>query len=215
MLYFLLYSSIINTIFGSEIAKEGAGRPITQNFTKYTPDNQPVVLFDSKGLEAGMQFEEFLQATLEFFKANEKDIGSNHLPKHFRDNPQGLEKKVHLVWYVVNGAAARFQDFEERICRELFGRLPIIFILNKSDISSQEQRDSLRKVIEDMELPHCFGITETVTSKYEKPEPIKICPNCKTSDDLVIMNRTKKVLCQSCGVETPFQNPTGLTNLLE
>jgi len=208
-------SSIINTVFGSEIAKEGAGRPITQNFTKYCPDKQPIVLFDSKGLEAGMQFDEFLLSTREFFHNNEEDIGAKHLPEEFRDDASGLEKRVHLVWYVVNAAGARFQDFEERICRELFGRLPIIFILNKCDISTREQLDKLREVLEAMELPNCIGIKESVTAKFNSPIPPACCSKCKSVEDLVVINRAKMAICENCGEQTPFTSPSGLNDVIQ
>merc|ERR1712137_25029 len=208
-------SSIINSVFGSELAKEGAGRPITQHFTKYSPENKPVILYDSKGLEAGMQFEEFLNSTLDFFENNEEDIGNVHLPKAYREDATGLEKRVHLVWYVVNAAVARFQNFEERICRELFGHLPVIFILNKSDISTRDQLDTLKTVIENMELPNCIAILEAVTTKFDKPIPPKECSKCGEVEDLVIMKRAKLGLCQVCNAQTPFSTCKGLDEVLQ
>merc|ERR1712137_92998 len=208
-------SSIINSVFGSELAKEGAGRPITQHFTKYSPENKPVILYDSKGLEAGMQFEEFLNSTLDFFENNEEDIGNVHLPKAYREDATGLEKRVHLVWYVVNAAGARFQDFEERICRELFGRLPIIFILNKCDISTPEQLESLRVILEGLKLPNCVGIVQAVTVKFNKPLPPVACGNCKNVEDLVIINRSKIGICEACCQQTPFASPFGLDPVLQ
>ena len=147
---------------------------ITQNFTKYCPDTQPIVLYDSKGLEVGMQFDEFKQSTLEFFAKNEDDVHETHLNKNYEGGAEGLEKKVHLVWYVINAASGRVEDFEEKVCRELFGRLPIIFLLNKADIATEEQKASLRDVVNEMELPNCLGVFDCVTSKYELEKAYQI-----------------------------------------
>lgn len=214
MFTYFMSSSIINSIFGSDIAAEGAGRPITQNFTKYCPDTQPIVLYDSKGLEVGMQFDEFKQSTLEFFAKNEDDVHETHLNKNYEGGAEGLEKKVHLVWYVINAASGRVEDFEEKVCRELFGRLPIIFLLNKADIATEEQKASLRDVVNEMELPNCLGVFDCVTSKYELEKAPEVCMKCG-SPNLLISQRNKVGNCENCGSKTPFVNHIeGLHNVL-
>ena len=47
-------SSLINAVFGRQIAVTGAGVPITQNFNKYESDDTHMILYDSKGLEHGV-----------------------------------------------------------------------------------------------------------------------------------------------------------------
>lgn len=37
----------------------GVGKPLTQHFSRYAPDDMPVVVYDSKGLEQGFH-EEFV-----------------------------------------------------------------------------------------------------------------------------------------------------------
>ena len=43
---------------------------------------------------------------------------------------------------MINGAGSRIQPFEEEICRTLFADTPLIFLVNKADISSDEDRAS-------------------------------------------------------------------------
>ena len=47
-------SSFINYFLGKELAKTGAGKPITQEITAYEVDDgrYPIEIFDSKGIEA-------------------------------------------------------------------------------------------------------------------------------------------------------------------
>ena len=45
-------STLINAVFGKELAKSGTGQPITQNLVKYKSDKKGLVLWDTKGIEA-------------------------------------------------------------------------------------------------------------------------------------------------------------------
>ncbi|WQX77552.1 50S ribosome-binding GTPase [Helicobacter pylori] len=44
-------SSLINTLFGKEIAKAGVGKPITQHLEKYIDEQKGLILWDTKGTE--------------------------------------------------------------------------------------------------------------------------------------------------------------------
>ncbi len=45
-------SSLINALFGKEIAKAGVGKPITQHLEKYIDEQKDLILWDTKGIEA-------------------------------------------------------------------------------------------------------------------------------------------------------------------
>ncbi len=44
-------SSLINALFGKEIAKVGVGKPITQHLEKYIDEQKGLILWDTKGIE--------------------------------------------------------------------------------------------------------------------------------------------------------------------
>ncbi|WP_208357263.1 GTPase [Helicobacter pylori] len=44
-------SSLINALFGKEIAKAGVGKPITQHLEKYIDEEKGLILWDTKGIE--------------------------------------------------------------------------------------------------------------------------------------------------------------------
>ncbi|EJC50650.1 GTPase [Helicobacter pylori] len=44
-------SSLINALFGKEIAKTGVGKPITQHLKKYVDEEKGLILWDTKGIE--------------------------------------------------------------------------------------------------------------------------------------------------------------------
>ncbi|WP_139544134.1 GTPase [Helicobacter pylori] len=45
-------SSLINALFGEEIAKTGVGKPITQHIEKYIDEQKGLVFWDTQGIEA-------------------------------------------------------------------------------------------------------------------------------------------------------------------
>lgn len=45
-------SSLINALFGEEIAKTGVGKPVTQHLEKYIDEQKGLILWDTKGIEA-------------------------------------------------------------------------------------------------------------------------------------------------------------------
>ncbi|GAA7293502.1 GTPase [Helicobacter pylori] len=45
-------SSLINALFGKEIAKAGVGKPITQHLEKYIDEQKGLILWDTQGIEA-------------------------------------------------------------------------------------------------------------------------------------------------------------------
>lgn len=45
-------SSLINALFGKEIAKAGVGKPITQHLEKYVDEKKGLILWDTQGIEA-------------------------------------------------------------------------------------------------------------------------------------------------------------------
>ncbi|WRF20511.1 50S ribosome-binding GTPase [Helicobacter pylori] len=44
-------SSLINALFGKEIAKTGVGKPVTQHLEKYIDEKKGLILLDTQGIE--------------------------------------------------------------------------------------------------------------------------------------------------------------------
>ncbi len=70
-------SSLINALFGEEIAKTGVGKPITQHLKKFIDEQKGLILWDTKGIEAKDYHEtvQSLQKEMEesFEKLDEKE----------------------------------------------------------------------------------------------------------------------------------------------
>lgn len=175
-------SSLINSIFKQNLALTGAGVPITQKFYKYKSNNCPIVIYDSRGLEHGNS-DLYIKSTKEF------------LDKHSLSTSDNGEL-IHIVWYVVNSANSRWHKFEENLCRNIFHNLPIMFILNKADLTTIKERELLRKCIMDMNLSNNSGIYDIV-SIDGNVKNIEMCYSCK-SDDIIIKKKIQTVQCMTC-----------------
>lgn len=174
-------STLINAVFGVEVAKAGAGKPVTREYTRYDPKSSqdtefssakpPVVLYDSPGYEAGGE-DYFIQETLQFLD---------------KANRQGVENQIHLVWYVVSASSARFEDFDIRILNEINNRnIPAIIVLSQCDRASDQETEEIKKVITDAPLRKVFDVVETSASPLVKNGK----PTCEPFGLQELVNKT-------------------------
>ena len=185
-------SSIINSIFGVCVANVGVGLPVTQYFQKFEPTNRPIIIYDSKGLECGMH-DDFINSTREFI-----DTNSPH---------------IDIIWYVINAASARINPFELILLGEIFKDIPLIVILNKADITSDEDIQTLKNVITSYDLPHLLGVYATIGDKHKRIQ--SNCPLCN-SDAVTIKVKMKKMFCDICESESElYMTHNGLSMIIE
>jgi GTPase Era involved in 16S rRNA processing len=178
-------SSLINTIFNKKLAVTGSGVPITKHFIKYSSETLTINIYDSKGLEHG-NTEEFINTTQDF------------LDQHSIGEHGESENAIHVVWYVINSATGRWVNFEKKICETLFHDIPIIFILNKADISTQNDRNILRECVKDMKLKNNVGIYDVIsTDNNINIIDIVFC-SCCGSDDILIRKKHFQMQCIDC-----------------
>lgn len=147
-------SSLINAIFGDQVAKVGAGTPVTQSYTAYTSDQLLVNLYDSMGWEGGADGEKrFFADTHDFLK------------QHRTSNP---DDHIHVVWYTLDAPSARFTDFDLELLTRAIENLPIVIILTKCDIASDEQIDAVKQAIEKANIPGLVTILEVSAAPLKR-----------------------------------------------
>ncbi|NEQ36834.1 MAG: hypothetical protein F6K40_11315 [Okeania sp. SIO3I5] len=158
-------SSLINAIFGSNIADTGAGKAITHQYTKYSPNafdiDLPVNLYDSPGYEPGYEQEDFVKKTIDFLKEK---------------NRQGKEEQIHLIWYVISASAARLTQVDINILEEInHNYIPAIIVLSKCDIAQPSEKEQLKKVIAEAGFSKVYKTVEVAASPLTLPNGQYIC----------------------------------------
>ena len=140
-------SSLINMVFGEEVAIIGTGKPVTQKIDVYESEKSDVRIFDSKGYEVGEQADhEFFESVIE-------------LAKSYNDP----DKTIHLIWYCIACSNNRVTDYDlNAINSFLAASLPVAVVLTKADLASDEEVEKLKRV-----LPVKCPVFETSTRLEE------------------------------------------------
>ncbi|KAL7718542.1 G domain-containing protein [Entamoeba marina] len=173
-------SSVINTVFDEIVADEGASSATTSKITKYLRPN--LTIYDSMGL-THTNAADYVETTKSFLNTTE----------------------IHVVWFVLNSASGRIQPFESEICNTLFADFPLLFLLNKCDLSTDADRAALRRAITSLKRNVTFsdkaGIFEIVSRSSASPIiNVQRCPQCD-GDDLVVKVKSKVATCCHCTTE--------------
>jgi predicted GTPase/uncharacterized protein (DUF697 family) len=149
-------STLINAVFGKELAATGAGDPVSRNFQRYPQgeDDNHIVLYDSMGYETGE--EDFI----------------NNIGKFLSDQQaQGKDKQIHLVWYVISASTKRVLPFDAEIIRLIMQRrIPIIIVIAQADTARPSEIAGMEQAI--VALKSTSNITEVDLVKVSA-EPLR------------------------------------------
>lgn len=120
-------STLINLVFGREVAETGQGKPVTRHMDKF--ENEFVVLYDSRGYEHGETAQE------EFFREIEQFID---------DKQRDPAKAINIVWYCISAPNSRILDVDGKMLRFFREKgIPAALIFTQVDCVSQDQLDAL------------------------------------------------------------------------
>src|SRR5829696_6774221 len=110
-------STLINAIFGEEVARTGIGEPVTHGSHLYLDKVGHLGIIDTAGLEIGKDNKEILA------ELNRAMIDMRRQP---------LSEQIHVAWFCIRGMDRRFEDSEAEFIRRLdeLG-LPVIVVLTQ------------------------------------------------------------------------------------
>ncbi len=91
-------STLVNAIFGEDVAETGIGQPVTQGSHLYLHADGHFGVLDTRGLEIGTDDATILDELETYIK-------------DMRRQPQA--DQVHVAWYCVRAGDRRFEDTEE------------------------------------------------------------------------------------------------------
>lgn len=110
-------STLINAVFGENLAKTGVGRPVTQSAKEYTSNRvRGITLFDSKGFELGN------------YRSILSDL-KNLISSRKTANPK---EHIHICWYCISDISSRYEDAEIDFIRELQSEIPVIVVFTQT-----------------------------------------------------------------------------------
>ncbi|ECD0910643.1 DUF697 domain-containing protein [Salmonella enterica subsp. enterica serovar Poona] len=111
-------STLVNAVFGENIAKSGVGKPVTQHLEKITIPGKGLVLWDTKGIEAKDYQETVSQL--------EKEISTSF------DEASHVDDIPHLGWLCIDSGSGRFEDRDFDLIKIFKMRnIPIVVVFTK------------------------------------------------------------------------------------
>lgn len=137
-------STVVNWIFGKNVAATGTGRPLTRGITEYSSEETSVNLFDTEGYEIG---EEKISAY------------RDNVEKWIEERREGgLAGQIHEAWYCISAANKRVTDMDISVVQTLLEKnIPTVVVLTQLDcVDYEEYREMFRAVTENCNV-HCFA----------------------------------------------------------
>lgn len=110
-------STLLNTIFGENVAEASAGRPVTQEAKWYKSDRMPISILDTKGIEA-KDYDETRQKLIDEIEKSRKSTD--------------LRDQIHLAWVCISTSSDRLQDADLEVIKILKQySIPTIVVMTK------------------------------------------------------------------------------------
>ena len=138
-------STLINKVFGAELAKTGTGLPVSDAFIRYPKsleEKSLVIVYDSRGYEMGRE-RRFRMDIVNFLR-EKKSLS--------------IDEQIHLVWYVINAGMKRFEHFDAEIISLLRSeRVPVIIVLAQADIARTSDIAKIEETIRNYQGEFKFG----------------------------------------------------------
>lgn len=110
-------STLVNAIFGKDVADTGVGQPVTKGIEYHRRDDGFLGIFDSEGFETGSAGDQILDGLQSVVQAR-------------RSGP--IDQQIHAAWYVVRWSDRRFEDAQAAFVRSLAQMgLPVIVVMTQ------------------------------------------------------------------------------------
>lgn len=124
-------STLINSVFGENMAVTGQGKPITQKIALYSKPGIPLNIYDTKGLELGEKAQQEVKD--EIFSTIEA-----------QNNLNDINESIHCIWYCINATSDRIEEIELEWLRTFTKEnqaynIPVIVVLTKSYLKKQSK----------------------------------------------------------------------------
>ena len=109
-------STLLNAVFGEDLAVTGTGKPVTQTMKEYSKEGTFYHIFDTKGFE------------LDSYKSMKDDLVAE-IQKRRTNDPK---EHIHIMWYCIENNSARFEGSEQEFIKEIAREIPVVVVLTKA-----------------------------------------------------------------------------------
>lgn len=157
-------STLVNAIFGEDLAETGSGHPVTDKIKEYNNPSIPIRIWDTVGLELDAE------KTRESIKAIRDTI--------FRKSESDDQfDKIHAIWYCINSGSNRYQGAELDFIKNLHSiGVPFMIILTQcigDDDEINAFEDRIKEINKSMGMGDIEIVQVLATDKKTKKYTIE------------------------------------------
>ncbi len=119
-------STLVNAVFGEEMAATGMGKPVTEHIAEYKPKDKPICIWDTVGFEldsgkTGATIKSIRETIRK--KAESEDVFD----------------RIHAIWYCIAADSHRVQSKEIEFIKRLYEEgVPFIIVITKCHLAEEE-----------------------------------------------------------------------------
>lgn len=137
-------STLVNAIFGEPIAPTGVGASVTRDIKRYVRPNLPISVYDTPGIELGMEPDQIAQAYLAEIRRQMADE----------------DARIHFCLYCVRTRDERFEAVESDIVRALAKDVLVALVLTQCPAPDDTRANTFARYLTSLGLPvldrQCF-----------------------------------------------------------
>lgn len=177
-------SSLINRIFGKDMAKVGTGKPVTDRIESYSSPDSFINIFDTMGYET----------KYEGSAADESDkFEKSVLAEIEQRKKRSLQDQIHIIWYCISITNHRVFDYDAEKIRSLNkAGITLFLVFTKCDEDSEDNHgrgftaESFRKTLEGYGLSgiKCFETAAKGEHSFELDALLVASCDALTDDNL-------------------------------
>lgn len=125
-------STLVNAVFGRDVAATGVGQPVTKGLVYYRLDDGFLGLYDAEGFETGTAGSVVLE-------------GLRRIVDEHRERP--VDEQIHAAWYLVRWSDRRFEPAQAQFVRQLHDLgLPVVMVLSQVPSRDGEAHPEAREL---------------------------------------------------------------------
>jgi predicted GTPase len=138
-------STLINSIFGSQVAKTGVGRAVTQSIDRYDPPNSTLRIYDTRGFEIKNS-----EVTVAAVQGEVRRLRTTTDPND----------QIHIAWLCILEHAHRVEDVHTSFLRMLASEnIPALVVITQSF-----QNEEMLSAVKSLAVPN-RGVHQVLAEK--------------------------------------------------
>lgn len=154
-------STLVNAIFGEPIAPTGVGSSITQSIQRYVRPNLPISVYDTPGIELGVDADPIARNYLAEIK---KQMGED-------------DTRVHFCLYCVRTRDERFETVESDIVRALAKDVLVALVLTQCPTPDDHRALKFAQYLTSLGLPILDGQCFMTLAEEDRVAGVKLAPH--------------------------------------